>query len=52
MLNSQLHLCVCVCVVAENLALIRKYLVDVESKVNVKVGPVYEHHLRKFQVEF
>lgn len=40
------------CVVSEDLALRGTYLVDLESEVNAEVGPVYEHHLHKFQVLF
>uniref|UniRef100_A0A667Y0J3 NID domain-containing protein n=1 Tax=Myripristis murdjan TaxID=586833 RepID=A0A667Y0J3_9TELE len=35
--------------VAENLAVRGKYLVDLDSEVNVKVGPVYSYQLQKFQ---
>ncbi|XP_035030744.1 N-myc-interactor [Hippoglossus stenolepis] len=35
--------------VAEVLALRGKYLVDLDSEVNVQVGPVYKQELRKFQ---
>ncbi|XP_067108415.1 N-myc-interactor isoform X2 [Osmerus mordax] len=35
--------------VAENLALKRKYLVDVEPNTTVNVGPVYSYKLKKFQ---
>lgn len=38
------------CVVSEDLALRKTYLVDLESEVNAEVGPVYKHHLQKFQV--
>jgi len=41
---------VCVCVVAESLALRGRYLVDLDSEVNVQVGPIYKHQLCKFQV--
>lgn len=44
--------CVCVCVVAGNLALRGKHHVDLDSAVNVQVGPIYKYELRKFQVMY
>lgn len=38
------------CVVSEDLALRGTYLMDLESEVDAEVGPVYKHHLHKFQV--
>ncbi|XP_071340791.1 N-myc-interactor isoform X2 [Trachinotus anak] len=35
--------------VAESLALRGRYRVDLDSEVNVQVGPIYKHQLRKFQ---
>ncbi|XP_010752904.1 N-myc-interactor [Larimichthys crocea] len=35
--------------VAESLALRGKYCVDLDSEVNVQVGPIYKYQLRKFQ---
>ncbi|KAG8000999.1 N-myc-interactor, partial [Nibea albiflora] len=35
--------------VAESLALRGKYHVDLDSEVNVQVGPIYKYQLRKFQ---
>ncbi|XP_056280483.1 N-myc-interactor-like [Pseudoliparis swirei] len=35
--------------VAESLALRGRYLVDLDSEVNVQVGPIYKHQLCKFQ---
>ncbi|GAA6219742.1 N-myc-interactor-like [Lates japonicus] len=35
--------------VAESLALRGKYRVELDAEVNVQVGPVYKHQLRKFQ---
>lgn len=40
----------CVSAVAERLVLKQKYPVDLDTEVTVKVGPVYRHELRKFQV--
>lgn len=47
-----MRLCVCVCVVAENLALRGEYRVDLDSEVNVQVETVYKYQLCKFQVRF
>ncbi|XP_042283269.1 N-myc-interactor isoform X1 [Thunnus maccoyii] len=35
--------------VAESLALRGRYCVDLDSEVNVQVGPIYKYELRKFQ---
>ncbi|XP_062288402.1 N-myc-interactor isoform X1 [Scomber scombrus] len=35
--------------VAESLALRERYCVDLDSEVNVQVGPIYQYQLRKFQ---
>lgn len=40
------------CVVAESLALRGRYCVDLNSEVNVQVGPIYKCQLRKFQVRY
>ncbi|KAM7406811.1 hypothetical protein PAMA_002839 [Pampus argenteus] len=38
--------------VAEGLALRGRYRVDLDSEVNVQVGPIYKYQLRKFEVRF
>jgi len=42
--------CVCVFVVAENLAMRERYTIHLDSEVDVKVGPAFNYQLNKFQV--